>query len=225
LAFVLAVIVTLTGTVSRTSAAPGTAGPAVATANRSCDPCPAITTDRLNLRKGPGTSYKVIVVIPANTEVLAYYNSEKNGYLKVEYGDATGWAHGDYLRSPDAPNWIGLAATETRLNFRQGPGKDRPVITVMPAYSIVKISDLVVDGYRYIAYNGTTGWAYNSYLVTGYEVVSTRKLAIRAEPRSTAAYLGALPAWASATAFIGENGYSLILYDGKVGWVLQRYLS
>ncbi|HEY7033353.1 MAG TPA: SH3 domain-containing protein [Thermomicrobiales bacterium] len=225
LAFLFAAVVTLSGTVARTSAAPGGANPAPVSANRSCDPCPAVTTDRLNLRKGPGTSYKVIAVIPAETEVLVYAG-QTNGFRQVEYGNLKGWARGDCLQSPDAPNWIGLAATDSRVNFRAGPGQDRPVLAVMPAYGILKVSDLVVDGYRYVASNGNLGWAYDDYLYHCAGVVATRALAIRAEPRAGSTYRGTIPAGESATAFMdGDNGYTLIVYGSKTGWVLGRYLS
>lgn len=211
--------------VTGTNAAPAPNVSAASSANRSCDPCPAITTDRVNLRKGPGTSYSVIVVVPANTEVLAYAGST-NGFRQVDYGQKSGWIHADYLSSPNEPQWIGLAATNTRLNFREGPSTGAKVKAVMPAYSIVKISNQVVDGYQYIAYNGTTGWAHVDYLVQGIDLVATRKLAIRAQPSATSTYLGAVPAWEHVIAFTNtQNGYVLVMYNSKVGWVLDRYLS
>src|SRR5262245_24964880 len=126
--------------VTGTNAAPAPNSPAASSANRSCDPCPVVTSDRVNLRTGPGTSYSVIVVVPANTEVLAYAGSS-NGFRQVVYGQKTGWIHGDYLRSPNEPQWIGVAATNSRLNFREGPSSGAKVKAVMPAYSVVKISD------------------------------------------------------------------------------------
>jgi uncharacterized protein YgiM (DUF1202 family) len=192
---------------------------------RSCDPCPVVTTDRVNMRTGPGKSYPVITVIPANAEIAAF-NGVTNGYRKVIYGDISGWAHRDYLRSPDEPQWIGVAATTSRLNFRSSPGSGSSVKAVMPANSIVKITDKVVDGYRFIAYNGNTGWAYDEYLVQGSQAVATRKLAIRAAPSSTAAYRGAVPAWETVTTFIAsDNGYVLIMSNGNIGWVKGQYLG
>jgi uncharacterized protein YgiM (DUF1202 family) len=224
-ALILAILVSLTSAITEAAAAPGSVNTPAHTANRSCDPCPVVTTDDVNLRKGPGKSYAVIKVIPANTEVLAYAGA-KNGYRKVLYGQATGWVHGDYLRSPNAPQWIGLAATDGSLNLRQGPGTNYPVTTVMPGNSIVKISDQIVDGFRLIAYNGNTGWASEKYLIWGYEAVATRKLAIRAQPNAMSTYRGSVPAWETVTAFThANNGYVLIIYGSKVGWVQGRYLS
>jgi uncharacterized protein YraI len=124
---VLGILLSGTARIPTASAAP---------ALRSCDPCLVVTTDRVNFRGGPGKTYPVVTVIPANTELWAFAEV-KNGYRKVIYGDVTGWVHGDYLRSPDAPQWYGLAATTSRLNFREGPGTSYKVKAVLPAYSIV----------------------------------------------------------------------------------------
>jgi uncharacterized protein YgiM (DUF1202 family) len=219
LALTLGILMSLVAAVAPTTAAPNSA------AYRSCDPCLVITTDNVNLRTGPGRSYEVIRVIPHNTEVLAY-SGVTNGYSEVINGDVTGWVYRDYLRSPDEPNFIGLAATARNLNLREGPGRTYDVLAQMPANSIVKITDQLVDGYRLIAYNGDLGWAYDDYLVGGTDAVATRRLAIRAEPRSTSAYRGAVPAWESVTAFTaGDNGYVLVMYQGNVGWVKGRYLG
>jgi len=196
-----------------------------APALRSCDPCLVVTTDRVNFRVGPGTTYPVRTVIPANTEVWAFAGVT-NGYREVIYGDVTGWVHGDYLSSPDEPQWYGVAATTSRLNFRDGPGTSYNVTAVLPAYSIVEVSDEVVNGFRYVAYNGKVGWVSDAYLGHGFEATTTRRLALRAAPSSTATYLGAVPAWATVTAFNGsKNGYILVLYNGNVGWILLQYVS
>jgi uncharacterized protein YgiM (DUF1202 family) len=192
---------------------------------RSCDPCLVVTTDRVNLRTGPGKNYPVRTVLPANYELWAFAEVT-NGYRQVIYGDTTSWVHGDYLRTPDAPQWYGLAATTSRLNFREGPGTSYKVKAVLPAYSIVKVSDEVVDGFRYVAYNGKVGWVSDAYLGHGFEATTTRKLALRAAPSKSATYLGAVPAWETVTAFNGgKNGYVLVLYNGNVGWVLVQYLG
>ncbi len=216
LLIVLGIFLSDTARIPMASAAP---------ALRSCDPCLVVTTDRVNFRAGPGKTYPVISVISASTELWAFAEVT-NGYREVICGDVTGWVHGDYLRSPDAPQWYGLAATTSRLNFREGPGTSYKVKAVLPASSIVKVSDEVVDGFRYVAYNGNVGWVSDAYLGHGFEATTTRRLALRAAPNSSATYLGAVPAWETVTAFNGsKNGYILVLYNGTVGWVLLQYIQ
>lgn len=59
-----------------------------------------VTTDDVNLRAGPGTSYDVISVIPVGTEVAANTNPE-GGFLQVGYEGNRGWISATYLSSPN----------------------------------------------------------------------------------------------------------------------------
>lgn len=56
-----------------------------------------VTTDALNLRTGPGTTYAVIVVMPFGSRVTLVQSSPQNGFYNVRYGTSTGWASGTYL--------------------------------------------------------------------------------------------------------------------------------
>lgn len=53
----------------------------------------------LNLRAGPGVEYEIVGVIPAATIVAVDGCLEASNWCRVVYGDANGWASGDYLTS------------------------------------------------------------------------------------------------------------------------------
>jgi uncharacterized protein YraI len=55
------------------------------------------TTARVNMRKGPGTSYQVLLVVPAGETVLDYDLVVKNGWRGVDWNGNVGWISGDYL--------------------------------------------------------------------------------------------------------------------------------
>lgn len=59
-----------------------------------------VTTDDVNLRAGPGTSYDVLTVIPGGTKVAANTQPE-DGYLQVRYEGTRGWTSATYLSSPN----------------------------------------------------------------------------------------------------------------------------
>lgn len=61
-----------------------------------------VTTDALNLRTGPGTTYGVIVVMPLGSRVTLVQSSPQNGFYSVKYGTSTGWASGTYLNKAGA---------------------------------------------------------------------------------------------------------------------------
>ncbi len=57
----------------------------------------ATVTDALNLRSGPGTSYSVLLVMPAGSTVTLTGN-RSNGFVSVDYKGTKGWASEAYLR-------------------------------------------------------------------------------------------------------------------------------
>lgn len=54
-----------------------------------------ITTEELNLRSGPGTTYSIIAVMPAGAKVTVL--SVSGNWAKVTYAGKTGYAHVGYL--------------------------------------------------------------------------------------------------------------------------------
>ncbi len=61
------------------------------------DPASATTTVDLNLRAGPGTNYKVVLVMPAGSTVTLA-GEGANGFAGVAYKGTYGWASEAYLR-------------------------------------------------------------------------------------------------------------------------------
>ncbi len=55
----------------------------------------------LNLRSGPGTGYKVVVLMPEGAQIQVV-GAVQNAFYKVQYGGQTGWAHSNYLRPVDS---------------------------------------------------------------------------------------------------------------------------
>ncbi|HEY8447990.1 MAG TPA: SH3 domain-containing protein [Thermomicrobiales bacterium] len=58
----------------------------------------ATTTTGLNLRAGPSTADRVLLVMPAGATVQLT-GDQQNGFLGVIYNGQRGWAYGDYLRT------------------------------------------------------------------------------------------------------------------------------
>ncbi len=153
----------------------------------------ATVTARLNLRRGPGTSYAVITVLPVGATV-DLRGASQSGYYPLSYNGTTGWAAADWLTigsspaptpSPTPPptqtptpapgsgnvgigdTATGSATTTARLNLRQGPGITYGVITVLPLGATVELRGDAQNGYYPLSYNGTTGWAAGDWLTVG----------------------------------------------------------
>ena len=75
------------------------AAPAVATAQ---DLTATVELD-LNMRAGPGPTYPVVTVIPANDSVVIYGCNDPLTWCDVAYGDFRGWAYAEYLIYQTAP--------------------------------------------------------------------------------------------------------------------------
>ena len=129
---------------------------------RSCDPCPAYTTARLNLRAAPSTTAKVLLVIPNGAEVGRATSGDTNGFAKVTYNGTTGWASTAYLRWPAAD--ANTATTTAALNLRAAPSTTAKVILVIPAGSKVTLTGQGSGSYAYVIYQGTSGYAASAYL-------------------------------------------------------------
>lgn len=56
-------------------------------------------TANLNLRKGAGTSFAVIAVIPSGTQVTLLSTVAKSGFLNIEFNGTAGWSSATYLTS------------------------------------------------------------------------------------------------------------------------------
>ncbi len=66
---------------------------------------PIVTIDHVNLRKGPGTNWASLAVIPSGTQVDVAYCSQGwlYGWCKVRYEGQTGFVNGLVLQRQSAP--------------------------------------------------------------------------------------------------------------------------
>ncbi len=119
------------------------------------------TTDPLNLRSGAGTSYAVLLVMPAGAEVRVASGTPTNGFYQVTYGTRTGWASGSYLASVARQ----LQATED-VYLRSGAATTYDALDLVPdGATVTLLSATTRNGFYNISYNGRTGWSHADYYV------------------------------------------------------------
>lgn len=136
----------------------------------------ARTTDDLNLRSGPSTADRVLLVMPSGARVTLN-GRMSNGFASVTYQGTTGWASTQYLSSgggssdgggstdPGSGN-AGTAYTTTALNLRAGPSTSDRVLLVMPSGAAITLTGTSRNGFLGVSYNGTRGWASEQYITT-----------------------------------------------------------
>jgi cell wall-associated NlpC family hydrolase len=62
-----------------------------------------VTTANLNLRKGPGTSFGIVLVIPSGSTVTLLDATAQSGFLNVSFNGTAGWSSATYLTGATAP--------------------------------------------------------------------------------------------------------------------------
>lgn len=139
---------------------------------------PVRTTDTLNLRSGPGTNYRVKLIMPAGAS-LKITGSYNNGFYPVRYQGTKGWAAAEFLaplRVGPQPSVRGIpkgpAKTTDSLNLRTGPGTNYGVRLVMPAGASLKVTGSFRHGFYPVRYQGIKGWAAAEYLAPGRSLPS-----------------------------------------------------
>lgn len=188
----------------------------------------------LNLRTGPGTRRKVILVMPAGS-IVTNVGGRKNGFRQVSYQGTVGWAYEDYLEvsnggSTDTPIPVGFGTTTSGVNFRAQPSTGSQVYQVIPEGTTVEVFDAFGNGFRMVGYANRTGWVHMDYLEeagvpAGYLTTST-SLNLREGPSTGSRIIVTMPGGSSVRATDElSNGFRRVNYQGTNGWAYDDYLS
>lgn len=81
------------------------------------------TTANLNLRKGAGTSFAVVAVIPSGSLVTLLSATPKSGFLNVEFSGTAGWSSAKYLAEVATPTGGGGTSGGT-VDINGAPSPD-----------------------------------------------------------------------------------------------------
>ncbi|MCR1849364.1 SH3 domain-containing protein [Paeniclostridium sordellii] len=133
-----------------------------------------VTGNRVNFRKGPGTSYSIITSLNKGTKVG--YISENNGWAKISHNGNIGYMSTNYLATIDSNSGGNNSesnedstvksekqVTGNTVNFRKGPGTNYSVITSLnKGTKVGYISES--NGWAKVNYNGTIGYISVNYI-------------------------------------------------------------
>jgi uncharacterized protein YraI len=123
----------------------------------------ARTSTAVNLRSGPSTGHQVLRVVTSG-DAIQVSNTVQNGFRYVAHQGLAGWMADQYIiwgthQPPGA-----TLTTTADLNLRAEPSLSAKILLVMPEGSVVAAMDAWSNGFRKVAYKGTTGWASTDYL-------------------------------------------------------------
>lgn len=203
-----------------------------------------VVTRAVNVRSGPGTSYKVLGVLALGKSISGTKSS--TGWVKISFQGGTGYVWGDYLKQAattttptptptTTAGTVGTKVTTADLNLRTAPGLDSPIAKVLKKGTTLITTGTMSERWAQVSVDGGTYWVSSRYLAdptgtslpaTKYRAVTTAKLAMRTAANIDANSLRTL-ATGSTVAMSGTHSgsYSQIVHGGTVAWVLTGYLK
>lgn len=134
---------------------------------------------------------------------------------------------------PATPVLAATTATTTdSLNLRSGPSLSDRVLRTMPRGATVTLTGRTSNGFQFVNYNGTNGWAFATWLAVNKAPASgstaattTDVLNLRSGPGTSNSVIVVMPRGATVT-LTGktQNGFRSLTYAGYSGWASDAYL-
>ncbi|MCO5219960.1 MAG: SH3 domain-containing protein [Thermomicrobiales bacterium] len=204
---------------------------------QSCTWCPAYVTEALNLRATPSTAGSVLTVMPAGaTPVWSPADgTTSTGYVRVSYGNYTGWAFADYLLLYPAYGY-----STTAVNLRSGAGTGYGVLLVIPSGgSVTVLSGPTSNGWYNVQYGTVAGYMIGTYLAfqdnnvsfyPGERPYTTASLRLRSGAGTGYSTIAVLPSGTRVTIlsgpiFANTYGWYRVSTPYGTGWVAGDYLQ
>jgi uncharacterized protein YgiM (DUF1202 family) len=200
-----------------------------------------ITTTALNLRTGPGLSYRVIKVLKGGTKVTMTGKTAR-GWAQLVNGRSTGWSSMQYLASSTTgrPAIIGKRVATADLNIRTTSGADAKTVAEVKKGTALSVTGAIQNGRAQIIYKGAIRWVTAKYLTNlRSNLPAPPKLPKITGTRYATATLNIRSSYADKYKLIAEvprgtklritgvvkNGRMQIVFEKAVRWVTAKYLS
>ena len=128
-----------------------------------------VTTDRLNMRSGPGTGYPITGQVHRGAVVIYLSASPAWDWVNIKTNEnKTGWCSSRYLMErtelfaapEDYPSTGFHRALSNSISMRAGPGENHPVIVELKFNRVVNVDEISADGHWKHCTNawGESGW-------------------------------------------------------------------
>ena len=201
-------------------------------ASRSVSPSAytARTTGNLRLRSSKSTTADNIKTVIPKNKVVVIRSREANNWFGVIYNGISGYVTGGYLTY----NTDKMKTTASlRLRTQMDTSNSNNIIRTMPKNSVVEVITRYKNGWYLVNYKGKSGYASAKYLVKANSSVkvvkvTTAKLRLRSSmsTKITTNVILIIPKGHKVELLSEqENGWVKVSYDGKIGYVVAKYLK
>jgi uncharacterized protein YgiM (DUF1202 family) len=201
----------------------------------------ATATAGVNIRSGPGTSYRILGGLVAGQRITAI-GKPANGWVKVQFNGSTAYISAQYLNLRSGTTTSGPAAIYTKgtkiatapLNVRQGPSLGDKVIGYVAQGQNVTLTGKQSRGFAEMLYGGERAWVSSQYLASSMNSLpkdtgaryATADLLIRTSTDPDFKIITTVKKGTELeTTGATQNGYAQIVYRNAIRWVTARYLS
>jgi uncharacterized protein YgiM (DUF1202 family) len=200
-----------------------------------------ITTTALNLRTGPGLSYRVIKVLNEGTKVTLTGKTAR-GWTQLVNGKSTGWSSMQYLAGSTTgrPAIIGKRVATADLDIRATSGADARIVAEVKKGTALSVTGATQNARAQIIYKGAIRWVTAKYLanltstqpappklpkITGIRY-ATVALSIRSTYTNKPRLIAEVPRGSElSNTGVVKNGRMQIIFDKAIRWVTAKYLS
>ncbi|RHW40602.1 N-acetylmuramoyl-L-alanine amidase [Neobacillus notoginsengisoli] len=195
--------------------------------------------DSLNIRSGPGLSYRIVATVKKGTALTVL--SESGEWVEVKMpGGETGWA-ANWLLNRNSQS-VAVSSSVDNLRIRKGPGTHYGISGYLSKGQAATILEKSEEWTR-ISSNTGNGWVSSQFLVlsesTGSKQATTTSpssnvvmksinadiLNVRTSPSTTGSIAGKLTLGTKVEVLQEKNGWTQIAFSGKKGWVSSEFLS
>lgn len=218
-------------------------GGVVVADNAFADPFSVTANGGLNVRSGPGSTYRVLGTVGTGAKVDST-GAAQNGWIPITYQGQQGWVSQQYLKADSSGALqvtAGRSFATVAVNVRSGASLNDSVIAVIQAGTEVLPTGVSQNGYTQINYNGQRRWVSSQYVsqggraedampdsLPGYTgtAKATADLMIRTGSGADAKDVRSVPAgYELQLTGVTENGRTQVIFDREVRWVNSQYLS
>lgn len=196
-----------------------------------------VTGSSVNLRKGAGTDYDVIVGLAKGTE-LKRTGTTDNGWSRVEYNGETGYLSSNYVSTEKPAAAItekdGTVVVTSAANLRTEPSENGDVIAIANPDVELKRTGVTESGWTRVEYDGKTAYVHSSLLKdkessgvteeSGTLTVTTRSN-IRSGPSTNDSIIATVDAGTTLTKTGKTDGWYRVTYNDQTGYISESLVA
>ena len=197
------------------------------------------TTEYVRARRGPGTSYEVVTVLPKGTQVVPVEILKSGYWAMFKYNNQYVYVCTEYLEDDNQSTTptTKYYYTTANLNIRDGASISSSKIGQIPDGTKVSVVDFNSNKtWAKIIYNGKTGWVSAQYLSTKsqepeqkedtyWNGTTTQNLNMRKGPSTDYSIIITIPKNSEVKIYEKQSGWAKIKYKSYEGYCSASFIK